>query len=295
VVNTTIYYLLFVTIKENNFFQPPHVTLETLPKENVSQILSNLGRKDRKRVRRCSKSLREAVQQSDLSVELITIGFDEGHSIFVGVKGYYTHFGRTQLKRNDAQSFQNWLNAMKMRYFFRRLKCDGLCIQTEGMTTLVVDEPLFKLMTEQFDFKELHLVFDSRLQPSVISFAQRLKKPIQSITTYECAPDPLEIFELPWASSLIINHFEMWEAYTDQQVLELAKQGRRDLQLPADLSHTATLQSLIEIVHSCRMRCVSITVEPDYYHRFLSSIDLKEQGNQFWTYQTQVLPKSGST
>ncbi|GMT26454.1 hypothetical protein PFISCL1PPCAC_17751, partial [Pristionchus fissidentatus] len=279
-VNTTIYYICCSNKIKFCFFQPPQLTLKSLPKENVYRILSNLGVRDRKRVRRCSKNMREAVQQSDLSVDLVMIIFNEGRSIFVKVVRGGFSSGDAVLKLIDAESFQIWLNTMKLKYFFRRLKCDRLLIQTEGMSTLVV-EPMLIQMTEQLDFKELHLQFFSRLQPSIINFVQRLTKSVHSITTERFLPNLLEIIELPWASCLTVYDVMTQGGFSDQQVLQLAKQGRRYLSLPANLSDPTTLQCLIEIVHSTRMRCVSITVAEDYFHRFLSSIDLKEEGSQF--------------
>ncbi|GMT26660.1 hypothetical protein PFISCL1PPCAC_17957, partial [Pristionchus fissidentatus] len=52
-----------------------HLTLEALPKENIYRILSNLGLQDRKRVRECSKTMKEAIQQSDLFIDRIELRF----------------------------------------------------------------------------------------------------------------------------------------------------------------------------------------------------------------------------
>ncbi|GMT26661.1 hypothetical protein PFISCL1PPCAC_17958, partial [Pristionchus fissidentatus] len=141
-----------------------------------------------------------------------------------------------------------------------------------------VDETVLEQVTEQFDFAEIDLRFFFRLQLIVINFARQSKIPIHSITTVDFSPDPLELFELPWAQSLTVIH--MTPGFSDQQILELAKLGRRDLVLTANLSNPATIHRLIEMVHSSRVRRVSITVEIDYYHRFLNSISLREEGDQ---------------
>ncbi|GMT11818.1 hypothetical protein PFISCL1PPCAC_3115, partial [Pristionchus fissidentatus] len=72
------------------------------------------------------------------------------------------------------------------------------------------------------------------------------------------------------------------KGFSDQQVLELAKLDRRHLCLPANLSHPATLQRLIETAHSTGIKHVLIFVETDYFHRFLNSIGLvEEEGRLF--------------
>ncbi|GMT12226.1 hypothetical protein PFISCL1PPCAC_3523, partial [Pristionchus fissidentatus] len=137
---------------------------------------------------------------------------------------------------------------------------------------------MLEQVTERFDFAELSFRFAFRLQPSVINFARRSKTPIHYILTAFFSPDPHEILELPWAQSLCVK--DMTPGFSDQQVLELAKQGHPELEIPANLSHPATLQRLIEIVHSTSLRRVAITVDIDYYHRFLSSIALVEEGRR---------------
>ncbi|GMT09338.1 hypothetical protein PFISCL1PPCAC_28445, partial [Pristionchus fissidentatus] len=157
---------------------------------------------------------------------------------------------------------------------FRRLKCDVLLIRTFG----IVNESIVEEATGQIDSSLPDLVFYVPIQPSVVNFALRSKIPVASIQTFSFSIDPMEIFELPWAPSLGVNH--MKPGFSDQQFLELAKQGRRELILTAHLSHAATLQHVIEIVFSTRMRRMVVEIETDYFHRFLTSIALVEEEGQ---------------
>ncbi|GMT26666.1 hypothetical protein PFISCL1PPCAC_17963, partial [Pristionchus fissidentatus] len=259
--------------------QTPHLTLEALPKENVYRILSLLDLPDRKRIRECCKTLRDAVQQSDLTVTQIILTFSQVDGNFVNVKNYNDFLGIMEFEGNYAESFPNWLKSeMKQGLFFRRLKCDILDIHTGGIST-EVDESMLEQVTEQFHFAELAFLFFSRIQPNIINFARRSKKPIHSIITSEFSPDPIEIFGLPCSQDLSVHDME--PGFSDEQILELAKQERRMLRLPVNLSNPATLQRLIEIVHSTSLSRVYIVVAIEYYHRFLKSIALREEGNQF--------------
>ncbi|GMT26667.1 hypothetical protein PFISCL1PPCAC_17964, partial [Pristionchus fissidentatus] len=188
------------------------------------------------------------------------------------------YFEVTQGEGNNAESFKNWLRTIKSNCLFRRLKCHGLRIETQ-VKLAVIDESMLDQVASQMDFAEIHLRFIYRFYPSIINFARRSKIPIHSITTSAFSPDPREIFELPWTPSLVVHH--MAPGFSDEQVLELAKQGRRELVLPANLFDPATLHLLIEIVHSTSLRRLSITVEMDYLDRFLNSIALREKGSQF--------------
>ncbi|GMT26663.1 hypothetical protein PFISCL1PPCAC_17960, partial [Pristionchus fissidentatus] len=151
---------------------------------------------DRKRVRECSKTMREAVQQSDLSIALVVLrfrfqSFEKEQSLRFEVAGHKNEFFE-ETEGNNAGSFENWLNTLRLSWFFRHLKSDGFLIETQG-TLCVIDESELDQIAAQFDFAELNLRFFSRLQPSVIRFARRSKKPIDSITTGAFSPDPLEI------------------------------------------------------------------------------------------------------
>ncbi|GMT21871.1 hypothetical protein PFISCL1PPCAC_13168, partial [Pristionchus fissidentatus] len=157
----------------------------------------------------------------------------------------------------------------------------------EGIST-VVDESLLEQVIEQIDFAKIYLHFSSRLQASVINFLQRSKIPIYSIATADFSPDPLEIMQLPRAKSLTVHDME--PGFSDQQILELANRGFMHLDLSANLSHRATLQHFIEIAHSRRMLCASITVTIDYFHRFLDSIALREEGDQVLDVSDSSLP-----
>ncbi|GMT26685.1 hypothetical protein PFISCL1PPCAC_17982, partial [Pristionchus fissidentatus] len=252
--------------------QTPHLTLEALPKENIYRILSLLDLPDRKRVRQCSKIMRDAVQQSDFNVAVI------GLEIY-GVRGSVMASKSCNLFKeqtsydNHIESFRNWLRTLRLSCFFRRLKCDTLDIHTNGIST-EVDESMLEQVTEQFDFAELDFHFYSRIQPNIINFARRSKKPIHSITTSEFSPDPMEIFGLPCSQDLYVHDME--PGFSDEQILELALQERRIFHVPVNLSNPAPLQRLIEIVHSTSLRRALITVTKDYFHRFLESIALRE-------------------
>ncbi|GMT31874.1 hypothetical protein PFISCL1PPCAC_23171, partial [Pristionchus fissidentatus] len=53
----------------------PYITLESLPKENLYQILSTLPMRNRRILRECNKSMKEAVEQSDLIASCVDLEF----------------------------------------------------------------------------------------------------------------------------------------------------------------------------------------------------------------------------
>ncbi|GMT17600.1 hypothetical protein PFISCL1PPCAC_8897, partial [Pristionchus fissidentatus] len=97
----------------------PSLTLEILPKELLHRILSHLDFQDRETVRECSQALKEAVQQSTLTVHTISLKFGEV---------CYDSF-TTSVIRNHSEMIRRWLSELSERLFFRRLKADYLCIQ----------------------------------------------------------------------------------------------------------------------------------------------------------------------
>ncbi|GMT31556.1 hypothetical protein PFISCL1PPCAC_22853, partial [Pristionchus fissidentatus] len=91
-----------------------HLTLEALPTESVRRILNNLRLNDRKTVRACSKTLREAVQQSDLPVERIELRF--GEEQFKLVVYFYCNLvmERTD-SQNHLETLQQWMSEKRER------------------------------------------------------------------------------------------------------------------------------------------------------------------------------------
>ncbi|GMT21160.1 hypothetical protein PFISCL1PPCAC_12457, partial [Pristionchus fissidentatus] len=154
-------------------------------------------------------------------------------SVDVGAYNENEYVQSMHSQEDHIESFQDWLSDMKLNWFFRHLKCGELWIETRGVST-VVDTSVIEYVVEQFHMAKLHLLFISRLQPSVIDFAHRSKVPIGSIGTFEFSPNRLDILELPFAPSLTVMH--MTPGFSDQQVLELAKHGRKYL----DISDSAT-------------------------------------------------------
>ncbi|GMT20012.1 hypothetical protein PFISCL1PPCAC_11309, partial [Pristionchus fissidentatus] len=137
------------------------LTLEILPTEHLYYILSHLDFQDRKTVRECSQALKEAVQQSTLNVHEISLKFDEARenelSMTIFRSTCYDSF-TTSVIRNHSELIRRWLSELSERLFFRRLKADHLCIECHAER---VSESIVKNVTDQFDFRSLHLTFNS--------------------------------------------------------------------------------------------------------------------------------------
>ncbi|GMT12318.1 hypothetical protein PFISCL1PPCAC_3615 [Pristionchus fissidentatus] len=256
----------------------PSLTLEKLPKENVHKIFSNLGLQDRKTVRKCSQTLKEAVQGSDLYVDGISLEFDEKCSNDLelvvcplsGGKGL-----RTTVNSNYSELIKRWLKELSERLFFRRLIAGQLMIQCNAE---LVQESILGHVAAHFDYQELSLVFNSRNQQSVLHFALQSKKHIDCFKAdFYVNLDPLEILALPQMNFLSV--LSMNPGFSDEQALTIARKEHTTAQIVANFSHTTTLRSLIQMVHSSRVaKEMAIIMPTTYFRRFLDSIGLREEG-----------------
>ncbi|GMT26664.1 hypothetical protein PFISCL1PPCAC_17961, partial [Pristionchus fissidentatus] len=155
--------------------------LETLPSEITHSILSYLDLHDRKIVRQCSKTLEEAVQQSDLTVYRIDLIFDEMYENSLEVSILLSKGDDEEaisININNHESIKSWLAELSQRWFFRRLS-------TRLLAIICNDEPVYESIVQnvanQFDFRGFYLEFCSRNQQSVLNFALRTKKEIDTI------------------------------------------------------------------------------------------------------------------
>ncbi|GMT09339.1 hypothetical protein PFISCL1PPCAC_636, partial [Pristionchus fissidentatus] len=144
-----------------------------------------------------------------------------------------------------------------------------------------VKESVLESITSQFDFRVFYLEFFSRNYQSVLNFALRSKKFIDrfTISSTSFSPDPHEIIQLPRMSYLCVKG--MTPGFSDHLAIEIARKKHTASLIWSDLSHTTTLRRLIQMVRSSKIiREMSITVPIAYFHRFLSSIGLREEGKQ---------------
>ncbi|GMT37046.1 hypothetical protein PFISCL1PPCAC_28343, partial [Pristionchus fissidentatus] len=163
----------------------PPLTLETLPKENVYQILSALSLSDRKRVRQCSKSMKDAIEASDLVVDIFAIEFDfpsmawieeddeEGYLCieFDGLGGKDELFIEDYTNEDEIEKL---MDTLKM--YFRRVKCNIVRI---GGNKPKIDLELVEKILEFVDFCSLDLTFSHLHQKKVFEFALSSGRPIE--------------------------------------------------------------------------------------------------------------------
>ncbi|GMT11819.1 hypothetical protein PFISCL1PPCAC_3116, partial [Pristionchus fissidentatus] len=232
----------------NSVFQTHPLTLEALPKENVYRILSNLHLHDRQTVSKCSKTMREAVQQSDLRVERIELRFGEEQTDTVQLA---VHFCcnlrlRKTVNENHGEMLENWLIENSKTLFFRRIITDELHIECHAE---LVEESILQEVTAHFYFRIFVIMLHKRAQPSLMNFLNQSKKKIDSLEANYFAPNFKEIIQLPRMSLLRLD--ENFPGLIDEEVLEIARIGHEQVEIPANLSHTATISRAIEVVISC--------------------------------------------
>ncbi|GMT26672.1 hypothetical protein PFISCL1PPCAC_17969 [Pristionchus fissidentatus] len=253
----------------------PILTLETLPRENIYQILLNLDLKDRRRLRACSNTLKEAISRSDIRAFDVHLIFDEKikGNLQVKVRPYGVNRGFTWKVHGDQlEIFSTLLAYLRERLFFRRIKADRLHIECHSEA---VDQSLLNEMTALIDFQSISLLFTSRDQPSVMSFVKRSKKHVDRFHMIDFSPNPMDVIELSWMSSLYVN--EMPLGFSDEELLAIARKEHLFMAVPADLYDPNTLRRVVEIVQSnTRMQAI-ITVYTTYWHQFLAVIGLQEE------------------
>ncbi|GMT17719.1 hypothetical protein PFISCL1PPCAC_9016, partial [Pristionchus fissidentatus] len=256
----------------------PSPTLEMLPKENLFKIISFLTLRDRKTLHECSETLKEAVQQSDLYVKYVYLNFEkfQSHDLQIAVGVSPDDIPESiNVDRNDSESIRRWLSNLRKRLFFRRLIADRLQI---ACGSELVEASILEHIAAQFDYRSFQFQFYSRNQQGVLNFALRSKKRIDTFCAYYFSPDPHEIIELPRMSDLQVDH--MTPGFSDEQVLAIARKEHITASIRGDLSHATTLLRLIQMVRSSNLILeMQIIVPSTVFHRFLSSIGLREEGN----------------
>ncbi|GMT11820.1 hypothetical protein PFISCL1PPCAC_3117 [Pristionchus fissidentatus] len=264
----------------NSVFQTHPLTLEALPKENVYRILSNLHFNDRQTVSKCSKSMREVVQRSYLWVERIELRFGEEQLDTVQLAVHFScdlSLNRT-VNQKHAETMENWLSEKSKTLCFRRILADKLHIQCHAG---LVEESILHEVTALFDIRICLIKLHKRAQPSLMNFLHQSKRSIDCLETIGFAPNPKEIIQLPRLSNIRLD--QSLTGFSDEEVLDIARIGLQQVQIPANLSHTATISRAVEIVRSHkpsnrRAAILSLFVPIPFCHRFLASIGLREEG-----------------
>ncbi|GMT26671.1 hypothetical protein PFISCL1PPCAC_17968, partial [Pristionchus fissidentatus] len=250
------------------------MTLESLPKENLYQILSKLGLRDRKPVRQCSKRMKDAIEQSDLSVGRIELIFNKTNRNFFDVK-LDLFDGDDNL---STEKIKKWLSELGQSPFFRRLKADELSITCHKEN---VSEKVAQNVTALIDFESISVRFMGRMQPGVLNFARLSGKKFESLALYYFSLDSKNILALPSMRSLSLYATTTTKGFSDDELLEIVGVKHKRLLLSANLSELTTLHHLIEEIRSSVVpREITINVDEDYWVRFLASIDLREEGNR---------------
>ncbi|GMT26765.1 hypothetical protein PFISCL1PPCAC_18062, partial [Pristionchus fissidentatus] len=252
----------------------PLLTLESLPKENLYQILSKLGLKDRKPVRQCNKRMKDAIEQSDLSVCSIELMFNKTSRNFLEVK-VHLFDGDDNL---STERIKKWLSELGQSPFFRRLKADELSI---ACVTENVGEKEAQKVTALIDFESISLRFMSRMQPGVLNYARLSGKTIESLELFYVYPDSRTILALPIVRSLSLHVINFFKGFSDDELLDIIGVKHERLLLPANLSQLTTMRYIIKEVRSCvAPRAITLNVNENYWLRFLASIDLREERNR---------------
>ncbi|GMT20454.1 hypothetical protein PFISCL1PPCAC_11751, partial [Pristionchus fissidentatus] len=131
---------------------------------------------------------------------------------------------------------------------------------------------------EFVDFNSLDLRFFNRHQESVFEFALSSGRPIDVFHSYNTWIDAEMIVALPRMEELIVQQLE---GFSDEEVIAIAKQDHRVLQLSSNFSDPTTLPRLIEIMQSSEyMTELCVDVPFSHFNDFLSTVNLRELENK---------------
>ncbi|GMT31872.1 hypothetical protein PFISCL1PPCAC_23169, partial [Pristionchus fissidentatus] len=135
--------------------QLSRLTLETLPKENLFQILSTLPMRNRRIMRACSKTMKESLEQIYLIALCVDLEFYGDETLTMTVHGSDDVFKLRAWFEDDENSVANLIRVMK--HNFRRLRVKMLRINYVDHTMA----DFCAKLTEQFQFELLDLRFQT--------------------------------------------------------------------------------------------------------------------------------------
>ncbi|GMT33793.1 hypothetical protein PFISCL1PPCAC_25090, partial [Pristionchus fissidentatus] len=251
--------------------------LMSLPKTNLHQILSHLCLKERMRTRECNTTMREAITESDLTVSHVHLLFDRPYSgdLDLIVNGLGNPV-KLQANCNDLISLEAFLRTLSQSFY--RLRFPLLIIECGDVT---VKESLLEKVTAQFDFELVELHFNRRFQQSVIDFALRFNKRIDSLRTWNCTAASLATASLPQLPQLFVLGRQSYEGFTDEQILGIAKQEHKQLSLHGNLLNPKTIRRLMKIVYTSKIiEHLKVRMCSDYFNLFLALTNIREEDNK---------------
>ncbi|GMT34547.1 hypothetical protein PFISCL1PPCAC_25844, partial [Pristionchus fissidentatus] len=269
---------------------PSLPTLDSLPRENVHRILSNLRLKDRMIMRECNKAMREAIKEIDIYVTAVTIKFD---TRCFGCVNMILH-GKSRAETmkalaiytepdGDPHTLAKFIALLKCS--FRRLRCQTLLIECDSP---LVDAIMLQKVTSQIDFESLELQFNKLYQYNVVNFARRSNCPVDKLRMTNCSPDLRDIAELPSVGQLTVIQKQ---GFNDTNIVALAKGQHGIVKVPADLTHPSTVRQLIQIARgSSLIDRLEFTVSQSFFHRFLESVHLLEENHRLLDVTLQNSP-----
>ncbi|GMT25238.1 hypothetical protein PFISCL1PPCAC_29138, partial [Pristionchus fissidentatus] len=254
------------------------LTLESLPMENTFQIFSYLGIKDRKKIRLCSKTMRDVSGECDLFATEVVFKFgqdrDDNREVLFMMK-------------HEDKRFPELLCAIKDNTFIDGLKricssirVDRLHIRTEGQP---VDDEILEKIATQFDFWKLHLEFTSRVELSVLRFAREHERRVDDVRIINCAEIPIP--ELPRSNIIYVGTgkevYTADSALSDEQLVQICQQKHVKIYVVGNFTSSETFYKIVKILHaSVDMEQIVITLDDPGFHRFLAAIKLRQDGLQ---------------
>ncbi|GMT31632.1 hypothetical protein PFISCL1PPCAC_22929, partial [Pristionchus fissidentatus] len=172
----------------------------------------------------------------------------------------------------DTASMGALIDTLKKK--FGNLRA-ALVIRTD---CTIVDGALIDLLTRRVmpRFPSYDLHFRGCYQKSVMEFV--FYRRTVSLQLTDCSADPSVVVQLPRMRSLSVVQSQ---AFGDQHVLAIAKNGHDFTSLPVDLCDYSTIPALVEIVRSNEhTQEFKLDLTAECFNRFLASVNLREQGTQ---------------
>ncbi|GMT24583.1 hypothetical protein PFISCL1PPCAC_15880, partial [Pristionchus fissidentatus] len=141
-----------------------------------------------------------------------------------------------------------------------------------------IDRKLIEKFLECVDFCSLDLRFFDVNQQSIFDLAVSSGRPIDCFHSFDASINAEMVADLPRVGELIV---QQKEGFSDTHVVAIAEQDHCRIELSANLSDRNTIIRLIEIVQASEyMTELTIHVAFSYLNDFLSSLNLREEGNK---------------
>ncbi|GMT33847.1 hypothetical protein PFISCL1PPCAC_25144, partial [Pristionchus fissidentatus] len=258
--------------------QPLHLTLESLPNENLFRILSHINPIDRVRVRKCSQRMKSAIEQCDLITNEIAIHFHSDGDLVIFFGEYN---GCLRMKADYTESHSLKELTQRQSGLFRRARTDELAINFHDH---IVDDEILEQAIRPINFISLKIHCHKMMQQCAINMIRRCEGKQLSMNLCCFRPDLQMIIDLPPMDNLVIQSAEIpiEERFEEHQILQIISKNHANLVLPLKcyVPKSATILRILQAAQSNeKVNSFSLHVAYiNFTREFMQSMNLEEEG-----------------